>query len=170
MNRPDRMLLAPEDIQARIRTLAAEIDRDYAGRDPVLLTLLKGSFYFSADLTRALSIDHTIDFMAVALNPDRLLEVRISPLTPLSGRSVLILEDIIDSGLTLHYVVNHLKEAGAASVEICTLLDNPTRRLVDLPIRYLGFTIPDVFVVGYGLDVGERYRTLPAIYEYEEDA
>lgn len=163
----DRILLDADTIRQRVAGLADEISADYRDRNPVLLTLLKGSLYFAADLSRALEIDHTIDFMSVTHGTQGMLDVNKSPYNSLAGRHVLLLEDIIDSGLTLSFIVSYVRSKGPRSLEICTLLDNPARRLVELPLRYIGFTIPDVFVVGYGLDFEENHRHLPFIAEYQ---
>lgn len=167
MNEPKEILLEKRVIEERIDALAEEIDKDYQDKNPVLLTLLKGSFYFAADLSKQMQANHSIDFLTVAHDSSGMLEVRYPPTSNLEGKHVLLIEDIVDSGLTLHYIVDYVKKQGAKSVMVCTLLDNPVRRLVELPIRYIGFTIPDVYVVGYGLDVNECYRNLSDIHIYE---
>ncbi|QRN84719.1 hypoxanthine phosphoribosyltransferase [Clostridia bacterium] len=167
MNKPKEVLLEKRVIEERIEALAKEIDTDYAEANPLLLTLLKGSFYFAADLSKQMQSKHSIDFLTVAHDSSGMLEIRYPPTSSLKDRHVLLIEDIIDSGLTLHYIVDYVQKQGAKSVWVCTLLDNPVRRLVELPIRYLGFTIPDVYVVGYGLDVNEHYRNLSDIHIYE---
>lgn len=167
MNKPKEILLEKRVIEERIKALAKEIDLDYAEASPVLLTLLKGSFYFAADLSKQMQSAHSIDFLTVAHDSSGMLEIHYPPMNSLKDKHVILVEDIIDSGLTLHYIVDYIKNQGAKSVWVCTLLDNPVRRLVNLPIRYLGFTIPDVYVVGYGLDVNEQFRNLSDIYVYE---
>ncbi len=167
MNEPKDILLEKQVIEERIDALARQIDQDYKDKNPVLLTLLKGSFYFAADLSKQMQATHSIDFLTVAHDSTGMLKVRYPPTSNLKGRHVLLIEDIVDSGLTLHYIVDYVKKQGAKSVTVCTLLDNPVRRLVNLPISYIGFTIPDVYVVGYGLDVNEYYRNLSDIHIYE---
>lgn len=164
------VLIEAADIERRLKILARDIQADYGDKNPVLITLLKGSLYFAADLTRHLDIRHTIDFMSMGHSQAGLAEVRQAPTTNLEGRHILLLEDIIDTGLTMNFILTYLKEKGAASVQIATLLDNPARRLIKLPIRYIGFPIPDVYVVGYGLDVHEDFRNLPHIYRYSQNA
>ncbi len=169
MNHLDNIVISKQDIQQRIAELAKDIDATYGEKNPILLILLKGSIFFASDLSRRMTSEHTLDFMAVGHDQQGMLEIRYHPMSNLSGRYVLVIEDIIDSGLTLHYIVNHLKTTGALDIQVITLLDNPTRRLVHLPITHIGFSIPDVYVVGYGLDIHERYRNLPDIYEYHEE-
>ena len=173
MNRPADLvedvaeILLPEDaIQAKVAELGARISADYAGRELTLVSVLKGSLPFMADLMRAISIPVQIDLMEVssyggtATESSGLVRILKDLSSSIDGRDVLIVEDIIDTGLTLNYLVRYLKGKNPASLRICTLLDKPARRLVEIPIDYLGFTIPDRFVIGYGLDYGERYRNL----------
>jgi hypoxanthine phosphoribosyltransferase len=162
------VLLSAEQIQARVRELGAAITRDYAGREPVVVFILKGALIFVADLIRAIDLPMRLDFMVVSsygTGTESGGSVRI--ITDLSsdirGRDVLVVEDIIDSGLTLAEVLAHLEVRQPASLTVCTLLSKRARRRVHLDVRYLGFEIPDVFVVGYCLDYGERYRNLPFI-------
>jgi hypoxanthine phosphoribosyltransferase len=164
-------LLIPRDrIAARIEEIAARIDADYAGEgELVLIGVLKGSFIFLADLARRLTLPHRVEFIAVSSYGDRestesgavrlLMDVRHD----IAGRHVLVVEDIIDTGHTLAYLVRLLEARGPASLKACTLLRKPDRAQVAVPIAYLGFDIDDVWVVGYGLDFAERYRTLPDI-------
>jgi len=163
-------ILIPEPVlQAKVAELGARLSIDYAGKPITLVSVLKGSLPFMADLMRAMTIPLTIDLMEVSSYGGAVTEtsglVRI--LKDLSktieGKDVLIVEDIIDTGLTLNYLVRYLRGKSPASLRICTLLDKPARRLVDIDIDYRGFTIPDRFVVGYGLDYGEFYRNLPYI-------
>ncbi len=158
--------LSAGEIQARVAELAAEIDRDYEGREPLLVSSLKTSVFFLADLSRAISTPHTVDFIALAgyNGTPRQAAVRlIKDLdTAIEGRDVLLVEDVVDTGLTLNYVCRTLALRGPASLAAVTFLDRPYRRLVDdLPVRYVGFTVPDEFFVGYGFDLDERYRHLP---------
>ncbi|HEX9635006.1 MAG TPA: hypoxanthine phosphoribosyltransferase [Candidatus Limnocylindria bacterium] len=164
----EEVLLSGERIQARVAELGAQLATDYAGRDPVLVSVLKGSIVFLADLVRQMEIPLSIDLMEVSsygASTESSGQVRI--LKDLSmaidGRDVIVVEDIIDTGLTLNYLLRYLHDKGPASIRICCLLDKPARRLADITIDYRGFTIPDRFVIGYGLDYDERYRNLPYI-------
>jgi hypoxanthine phosphoribosyltransferase len=162
------VLLEADTIAKRVRDLGAEIARDYAGRDPVFVSILKGALPFLADLMRATPIPLALDFLEVssygnATETSGVVRVLKDLANPIEGRHVLVVEDIIDTGLTLNYVMEHLKAQHPASVKLCALLDKPARRIVPLRIDYRGFEIPDKFVVGYGLDYGERYRNLPFI-------
>ena len=164
----EEILLSGERIQARVAELGAQLATDYAGRDPVLVSVLKGSIVFLADLVRRMEIPLSIDLMEVSsygASTESSGQVRI--LKDLSmaidGRDVIVVEDIIDTGLTLNYLLRYLHDKGPASIRICCLLDKPARRLADIAIDYRGFSIPDRFVIGYGLDYDERYRNLPYI-------
>ena len=164
----EEVLLSGEAVQARVAELGAELARDYASRDPVLVSVLKGSINFLADLVRAMPIPLSIDLMEVSsygASTESSGQVRILKdlSTSISGREVIVVEDIIDTGLTLNYLLRYLHDKGPASIRICCLLDKPARRLAEIEIDYRGFTIPDRFVIGYGLDYGERYRNLPYI-------
>ena len=162
-------ILVQEDALAeRVRQLGAEISRDYEGRDLLLIGVLKGAVFFLSDLMRHLTVPCEVDFMAVASygsSTDSSGVVRILKDLDASiqGREVLIVEDIVDSGLTLSYLFRTLSARNPASVEVCALLTKPERREVDLPIHYVGFEIPNRFVIGYGLDHAERYRNLPYV-------
>ena len=160
-----RVLISQQELQRRIAELGAQISTDYDGLDPLLLCVLKGGYVFLADLTRALTIPHSVDFMAVSsygANTESSGVVRILKDldVDISGRHVLIVEDIIDTGFTLTYLLDNLRVRNPASLRLCTLLNKPSRREVDLEIDYVGFVIPNEFVVGYGLDYGENYRNL----------
>jgi hypoxanthine phosphoribosyltransferase len=162
------VLLTEEQVQSRVRELGEELTEDYAGRQPVLVSVLKGSFVFLSDLIRATQLPLAVDLMELSsygASTETSGQVRI--LKDLSGsiedRDVIVVEDIIDTGLTLNYLLRYLHERHPASVRICCLLDKPARRLAEIEIDYRGFTIPDRFVVGYGLDFDERYRNLPYI-------
>lgn len=164
----EEILLSSEQVQARVAELGAQLATDYAGRDPVLVSVLKGSIIFLADLVRAMPIPLSIDLMEVSsygASTESSGQVRILKdlSTSISGREVVVVEDIIDTGLTLNYLLRYLHDKGPASIRICCLLDKPARRLAEIEIEYRGFTIPDRFVIGYGLDYGERYRNLPYI-------
>ena len=161
------VLLAPEEIASQVQRLAESICQDYAARDPLLVGVLKGVFPFLADLSRAITVPHTVDFLAICPFARRgeCSSVRILKDLdePAEGRHVILVEDIVDTGLTLHFLTHWIQERNPASCTICTLLDRPRRRLVKLPVAYRGFKIPDHFIVGYGLDYQERYRNLPYI-------
>ena len=162
------ILVQADELQHRVRGLAADISRDYAGRDLLLIGVLKGAFLFLADLMRSLTLPCEVDFMAVAsygssTESSGVVRIIKDLDAPLEGRDVLIVEDIVDSGLTLHYLLRTLQARGPASLEVCALLTKPDRRTVDLPVRYTGFEIPDKFAIGYGLDYAERYRNLPYV-------
>jgi hypoxanthine phosphoribosyltransferase len=164
----EEVLLDSQTVANRVAELGAQLSADYADRDPVLVSVLKGALPFLADLMRSMEIAVSIDLMEVSsygAGTESTGQVRI--LKDLSrsieGRHVVIVEDIIDTGLTLNYLLKYLADKGPASVRIVCLLDKPARRLVDIPIDYRGFEIPDRFVIGYGLDYDERYRNLPYI-------
>ncbi len=164
----DRILIDEEKLQARIRELAAQIEADYAdAEDLLLICVLKGGFVFLADLSRAIKRPHQLDFMGVSSygsgTESGAVRIVLDLKEDISGRHVLIVEDIIDSGNTLDYMRRNLQARSPASLRICSLLDKPSRREVDVPVDYIGFSIPDEFVVGYGLDFAEIYRNLPFI-------
>jgi hypoxanthine phosphoribosyltransferase len=162
---------AAAEIAARVRELGAEIAGDYAGREPVLVASLKASLVFAADLSRAIPILHAIDFVELAGYGSAVMgghqQIRVLKDLDLDvrGRDVLIVEDVVDTGLTLNYLVRTFELRSPASVAAVTLLDRPYRRLVeDLPVRYVGFVVPDELYVGYGFDLEERYRELPDLH------
>ena len=162
------MLVTAEAIQNRIRELGADIARDYAGRNPLLIAVLKGACTFLSDLMRAIDMPLAIEFIAISSYGSAMRtsgEVRIVKDldVPIEGRDILVVEDIVDTGLTLSYLMANLVSRGASSVKLAALLDKWERRERDVDIDYLGFKIPDAFVVGYGLDFAERYRNLPYI-------
>jgi hypoxanthine phosphoribosyltransferase len=162
------VLIPAKEIQDRIRELGAEIARDYSGRNPLLIGVLKGAFLFLSDLMRAADIPLNVEFMAISSYGAEMRssgEVRILKDldVAIEGRDILVVEDIVDTGLTLSYLLANLKSRGAASVKLAALLDKYERREKEVAIDYLGFKIPDKFVVGYGLDFAERYRNLPFI-------
>jgi hypoxanthine phosphoribosyltransferase len=163
-----RLLTQPE-IAARVRELGAQITKDYDGLDPMLVGVLKGSLIFVADLSRAIETPLSVDFMSISsygdgANSSGVVRILKDLDEPLTGRHVILVEDIIDTGLTLTYLMNTLRARQPASLEICGLLDKTARRIIEVPIRYSGFEIPDEFVVGYGLDHHGRFRNLPDIY------
>jgi hypoxanthine phosphoribosyltransferase len=162
------VLIDQDALQRRIAELGEEISADYTGRDLLLVGVLKGAVFFMADLMRGLSIPCEIDFMAISSygdSTDSSGVVRILKDLDINieGRDVLVVEDIIDSGLTLSYLMRNLEAREPASLEICALLTKPERREIEVPVRYVGFEIPNRFVIGYGLDFGERYRNLPYV-------
>jgi hypoxanthine phosphoribosyltransferase len=160
------VLLSEEQIAARVADLGQRISSDYAGRELTLVSVLKGSLPFMADLMRRITLPLRIDLMEVSsyggtsTESSGLVRILKDLSAPIDGRDVLIVEDIIDTGLTLNYLIRYLKGKNPNSIKVCSLLDKPARRLVEIPIDYVGFEIPDAFVVGYGLDFGEVYRNL----------
>jgi hypoxanthine phosphoribosyltransferase len=164
-----REILFPADvIQQRVLALGQAISADYAGCNPLLVGVLKGVLFFMADLLRAVTIPAEVDFMAVSSYTSQAREEGLVRLEkdleiPLTGRHVLFVEDVIDTGLTLNYLLRSLRAREPASLEVCVLFDKPQRRLIDIPLKYKGFDLPARFVVGYGLDYRERYRNLPFV-------
>lgn len=166
-----RIVISEDALQARIRELGEEITRDYAGRPPLLVGVLKGAFMFMSDLSRAIDLPVEFDFMAVssygsATRSSGVVRIIKDLDLDLTDRHVLIVEDIVDSGLTLDYLRKNLMARGPASMEVCALLVKEGLQRAELDLRYIGFTIPPSFVIGYGLDVGERWRNLPFLAEY----
>ncbi len=161
-------LVEAEALQNRVRELAAEVSRDYRGRDLLLVCVLKGAVFFASDLMRHIDVPCELDFMAVAsygsaTDSSGVVRILKDLDAPIEGRNVLIVEDIVDSGLTLQYLLRSLGARNPASVEVCALLTKPERLRVDLSPRYLGFEIPNRFAIGYGLDHAQRYRNLPYV-------
>ena len=164
----ERVLLTEERIQTRLGEMAREIDADYAGKDPLLVGVLKGAVMVMADLTRHLHQPVEVDWMAVSsygsgTKSSGVVRILKDLDRDITGRDVLVVEDIIDSGLTLSWLITNLRSRGAASVEVCTLLRKPTAAKVEVDVRYVGFDIDNEFVVGYGLDYAERYRNLRVV-------
>ncbi|MDX6475654.1 MAG: hypoxanthine phosphoribosyltransferase [Gaiellaceae bacterium] len=162
------ILIDEDRLQERIRELGRELSGDYAGRELLLVGVLKGAVFFMADLMRSLTVPCEIDFMAIssygaATDSSGVVRILKDLDINIEGRHVLVVEDIIDSGLTLSYLLRNLESREPASLEICALLTKPDRREIDVPVRYVGFEIPNKFVIGYGLDYAERYRNLPYI-------
>ncbi len=162
------ILVQPDDLKQKVRDLGAQISADYADRDLLLVCVLKGAVFFLADLMRHIDIPCEVDFMAVSsygseTDSSGVVRILKDLDRPIAGRDVLIVEDIVDSGLTLQYLMRNLGAREPASLEVCALLTKPDRRKVELPTRYVGFEIPDKFAIGYGLDVAERYRNLPYV-------
>jgi hypoxanthine phosphoribosyltransferase len=160
------VLLTEEQIEAKVAELGKRISDDYAGRELTLVSVLKGSLPFMADLMRRITLPLRIDLMEVSsyggtsTESSGLVRILKDLSAPIDGRDVLLVEDIIDTGLTLNYLIRYLKGKNPSSIKVCSLLDKPARRLVEIPLDYVGFEIPDAFVVGYGLDFGEVYRNL----------
>jgi hypoxanthine phosphoribosyltransferase len=163
-----KILVGEDDLERRIRELGAEISRDYEGRDLVLLGILKGAVLFLSDLLRRIEVPAEVDFMAVAsygnaTKSSGVVQILKDLEAPIEGRDVLIIEDIVDTGLTLRYLQETLQGRNPRSLEVCALLSKPDAKVVDVPVKYLGFEIPNEFVVGYGLDYQQRYRGLPYV-------
>lgn len=162
------VLLTPEQIQKRVQELGAQISRDYEGKDPVLVSVLVGACVFTADLLRAITIPCYLDFVAISSYGK---ESRSSGVVRIikdldetvESRHVLIIEDIVDTGLTLNYLLDLMRNRNVASVKACSMLDKPSRRLTDVSCEYIGYEVPDEFVIGYGLDFAHRYRNLPYV-------
>lgn len=164
----ESVLFTETQIKARIDEIAKQIDSDYEGKSPLLVGVLKGSFIFMSDLMRALTIECTVDFLAVSsygTKTESSGQVRMLKDIGqnIEGRDVLVIEDILDSGVTLNYIFKLLQARKPSSIKLCTLLDKPSRRKVPVEVEYTGFTVPDVFVVGYGFDYAEKYRNVPYI-------
>jgi hypoxanthine phosphoribosyltransferase len=160
------VLISEEEIQRKVNQIGQMISRDYQGRNPLLVGVLKGVLFFMADLLQAVTIPSEIDFIAVANYSAESREEGVVRLVkdleiPIAGRHVLFVEDVIDTGLTLNYILQNLKARQPASLEVCVLFNKPDHRLIDIPLKYKGFDLPDRFVVGYGLDYKEKYRNLP---------
>lgn len=163
------VLITAEELQARVAELGKAISADYQGKDLLAVCILRGAVVFLSDLIRQITVPHEIDFMAVSsyggtrTESSGVVRILMDLKTNIEGRDVLIVEDIVDTGLTLDYIIANLKTRRPASLRVCVLLNKQERREVDVPLDYVGFDIPDKFVVGYGLDYGEKYRNLPFI-------
>jgi hypoxanthine phosphoribosyltransferase len=167
-----KILVTEEELQRRVRELGAAVSRDYEGKDLLLLCILKGAVFFLSDLARELTVSSEIDFMAVAsygsaTKSSGVVRILKDLDRPIEGRDVLIVEDIVDSGLTLRYLLSSLGGRKPRTLEVCALLVKPEARDADVPIRYTGFEIPNEFVIGYGLDYAQRYRGLPYVATLE---
>jgi hypoxanthine phosphoribosyltransferase len=168
------VLIEEQALRTRIAELGEEISADYAGRDLLLVGVLKGAVFFMADLMRSLTVPCEVDFMAIssygaASDSSGVVRILKDLDIPLAGRDVLVVEDIIDSGLTLSYLMRNLSARDPASLEVCALMTKPERREIEVPVRYVGFEIPNRFVIGDGLDYRERYRNLPYVGVLNED-
>ena len=162
------VLYSEEEINARIREMGEEISRDYAGKSVHLVGILKGATFFACELAKRITVPVTLDFMSVSSYGDStessgVVKINKDLDEPLEGRDVLVVEDIVDTGNTLSYLLDNLQKRGSASVKLCALLNKPERRLKDVRVDYTGFVIPDEFVVGFGLDYAQKYRNLPYI-------
>jgi hypoxanthine phosphoribosyltransferase len=168
-----KILIKEEDIRKRIKELGEEISRDYNGKKPVLVTVLRGAIVFLCDLIREISIPVTLDFLSISSYSGQAHTGIVRILKDLDenieNKHVILIEDIIDTGLTLNYILRTLRERRPADVRVCTLLDKKVRRIVDIPLDYIGFEIPDEFVVGYGMDYKQNYRNLPFISTLKEE-
>ena len=163
-----QILLTPEQIHARVREIAAELERDYAGKAPLVVGVLRGAFVFLADLVRQTDLPLEVDFISASsygagTESSGLVDIRLDVGQDIRGRDVILVEDILDSGNTLSKLLPELQKRGPASLKVCALLDKPERRVLPFQANYVGFTIPDAFVVGYGLDFDQHYRQLPYI-------
>jgi hypoxanthine phosphoribosyltransferase len=169
------ILIQADELQARIADLGVQISQDYEGREILLVCVLKGAVLFVSDLMRQITVPCEIDFMAVssygsATRSSGVVRILKDLDGSIEGKHVLIVEDIIDSGLTLQYLMRNLRSRGPATIEVCSLLTKPSRREVEVPIRYTGFELPDRYAVGYGLDLAQRYRNLPYVAALTEAA
>lgn len=171
----DRVLIDEDQLQARIVELGEALNEAYSDEDrPLLVCVLKGAFMFLADITRELTMRHEIDFMETSSYGARtkssgVVRILLDLERSIEGRHVVIVEDIVDSGRTLNYVTRNLETRNPASIRVCTLLDKPSRRVMDVPVDFVGFEVPDEFVIGYGLDYDEEYRNLPFIGVLKEE-
>ncbi len=168
-----RIIFSEEQIKKRVMELGQQISEDYKDKQPILISVLKGTLYFMADLTRALDIQINIDFMSIGVYPGMSRNTGIVKINKdldlnINGRHVLFVEDIINTGLTMGYLVQNMEARKPASIKICTLLNNPQKRLMNIPLEYVGFEVPDAYLVGYGLDHNQEYRHLPYIGEFEK--
>lgn len=164
----EQILFSEEEIKDCVRRLADEINRDYAGKEPLVVGILQGSFVFLADLVRQITLPIRVEFMSVSsygsgTESSGTLNIRLDLAEDIAGRDVILVEDILDSGNTLSRLIPNLLARGPASLKLCVLLDKPDRRVKEVPVEYLGYSIPDAFVVGYGLDYDQKYRNLPYV-------
>ncbi len=169
-----RVLLSEEEVDARIKEIAEQISKDYAGKQVHLVCVLKGGSFFLCELAKRITVPVSLDFMSVSsyggdTKSSGVVKIVKDLDEPLQGKDVIVVEDIVDSGRTLSYLLEMLRDRGPASLHLCTLLDKPERRVVDVKVDYTGFHIPDEFVVGYGLDYDQKYRNLPYIGVVEFD-
>lgn len=167
------LLISRKEIAQKVKDLANQINRDYQGKAPVLVGILKGTFVFLADLVRHLNLPVEIDFVQISsyVGMETTGKIKIVKKLgiPVKGRDVLVIEDIVDTGLTLSFLLNYIKRKKPASLKTCALFDKPERRRIPIPIDYLGFTVPNKFLVGYGLDWNEKFRHLPDLWILEKE-
>lgn len=168
-----KMLINHDEIAEAVKRLSHEIEGDYQDKSPLLIGVLKGSFMFMADLIREINLPLELDFIRLAsydagMVSSGRVEIIHETSTPVTDRHVLVVEDIVDTGVTISFLLNCLKNQQPASLKVCTLTDKPSRRMVTVPIDYCGFTVPNKFIVGYGLDCAQRFRNLPDIYILED--
>ena len=168
------VLISEEEVQKRVRELAAQISKDYEGESVKLICILKGSVFFTCELAKRITVPVTIDFMSVSSygnsrESSGIVKIAKDLDEPILDKEVLVVEDIIDSGKTLNHLKPMLESRNPASLHLCTLLSKPDRREVEVPVKYIGFEVPDEFVVGYGLDYAQKYRNLPYIGVAEEE-
>ena len=164
----EQILYTEEELRSRVKELGCQITADYAGREPLLISVLRGAYIFMADLTRSINLNVTVDFMAVSSYgagtvSSGQVEIKKDLSDSIEGKDLIIVEDILDSGNTLYYLMDVLRARKPASIRVCTLMDKPERRTKPIKADYVGFTIPDAFIVGYGLDYAEKYRNLPYV-------
>ena len=164
----EQILYTEEELRQRVKELGCQITADYAGREPLLISVLRGAYIFMADLTRSINLNVTVDFMSVSSYgvgtvSSGQVEIKKDLSSSIEGKDLIIVEDILDSGNTLYYLMDVLRARKPASVRLCTLMDKPERRAKPIKADYVGFTIPDAFIVGYGLDYAEKYRNLPYV-------
>ncbi len=162
----EKVLFTEKQIAERVAMLGEEITKDYEGKEIMLVCVLKGAFVFASDLMRAISLPVNINFMCLSSYGNSTTSSGNIQITkeldfPVDGKQVIIAEDVVDSGHTLNFLINYLKEQGAESVEVCAIFDKPSRRQVEVPVKYIGFEVPDEFIIGYGLDYAEDFRNLP---------
>ena len=174
MSEKIKVLLSEEEVDSRIKQIAAKVSKDYAGKEIHLICVLKGGVFFTCELAKRITIPVTIDFMSVSSygnsrESSGIVKIAKDLDEPILDKEVLVVEDIIDSGKTLNHLKPMLESRNPASLHLCTLLSKPDRREVDVPVRYIGFEVPDEFVVGYGLDYAQKYRNLPYIGVAEEE-
>lgn len=171
----EEILISKQELDEKLKSMGKQISKDYEGKDLLLIGVLKGAFIFLADLMRNIDIPVEVDFMAVSsygssTESSGVVRILKDLDSDIKGKDVLVVEDIIDTGLTLSYLIQNLKSRGARSVSVCTLLDKPDRRKAEVGLKYKGFDIPDKFIVGYGLDYAQKYRNLDQIYILKEEA
>ena len=172
MSEKIKVLLSEEEVDSRIKQIAAKVSKDYAGKEIHLICVLKGGVFFTCELAKRITVPVSLDFMSVSSYGDDTKSSGVVKIVkdldqPLEGKDVLIVEDIIDSGKTLNHLKPMLESRNPASLHLCTLLSKPDRREVEVPVKYIGFEVPDEFVVGYGLDYAQKYRNLPYLGEVE---